>query len=97
MQDYISPDPYQQPIFHSAATRPFPVFQEVRQNLEGLSLPCPPLPDKVIKLLSEKKKKLLFSAPPKFSLHVSIRHSEQRPNFWHLYVEVGQKCQAGFN
>ena len=89
MQDYISLDPYQQPIFHSAATRPFPVFQEVRQNLEGLSLLCPPLPDKVIKLL--------FSAPPKFSLHVSIWHSEQRPNFWHLYVEVGQKCQAGFN
>ena len=66
MQDYISPDPYRQPIFHSEATRPFPVFQEVRHNLEGLGLPWPPLPDKVIKLL--------FSAPPKFSLHISIWH-----------------------
>lgn len=66
MQDCIGPDPYRQPIFRSEATRPFPVSQEVRHNLEGLSLPWSPLPDKIIKLL--------FAAPPKFSLHVSIRH-----------------------
>lgn len=97
MQDYISPDPYRQPIFHSEATRPFPVSQEVRHNLEGLSLPCPPLPDKVIKLLLKEKKSYSFLLLQSSVSTFLFGTSEQRPSFWQLYVEVGQKCQAGFN